>query len=216
MTAMKMPKRSESVFQELAVVIDATAGQPLVVESASGRFEARRAASCLLAPEVEDQVLVAVPSQGPVYVLAVLERTSSQSLRLELDAEAELVCRGPLTVFSPEKIELRAGREVGMKAHTVRTMAAETHVHTDRLSIVGRLLEANTQHVKGVLGMVDTVLDRLTQKVKSSYRYVEELDMTRAGDVDMRAQSSLSVRGKNAFVSADELVKVHADQIHLG
>ena len=207
---------SEGVFHEVGRVVAAGPGSALEVESVSGRFEARRAASCLLAPAPRDEVLLAVPISGPLYVLAVLRRESDEPLRLCLDDDASITCAGQLSLFAADRLDLRAGDEVATTARSVNVTAVETTVSTDRLSLVGRLVEAHASHLKGVLGTVDTVLERLSQKVKSSYRYVEGLDMTRAGEVDLRARKTMNLRGKNAFMSAEDLVKMQGEQIHLG
>jgi hypothetical protein len=63
---------------------------------------------------------------------------------------------------------------------------------------------------------VDSVLTRLTQRAKRVFRFVEEIDQTRAGTVDMRAQNLIAIRGENAVISARVLAKVDGEQIHLG
>ena len=63
---------------------------------------------------------------------------------------------------------------------------------------------------------MDSVTERWTQKTKRSYRFVEEMDITRAQEIDTRASGTLSMRGKNAITTAEELVKMDGRQIHLG
>ena len=65
-------------------------------------------------------------------------------------------------------------------------------------------------------GLVDTVMERISQKVKRSYRLVEECDYLRSGEVDYRADKNMSLHGDNTMVTAKELVKVDGGQIHLG
>jgi hypothetical protein len=205
----------KGVFQETGTVVE-VGESGVVVETPSGRFPALCAVSCLVAPAEGDRVLVAVPPLGELYVLAVLARTSQAPLVLRLDTSTAIECAGELSILGTEAVELRSPGEVRTTAKVARTTAVEAVIATDRLSVVSRLVEANAQHVKGVLGIVDTVLDRLSQRVKNSYRFVEELDLTRAKSVDLRASETVHVRGQNAFMTADDLVKMQAQQIHLG
>jgi hypothetical protein len=62
----------------------------------------------------------------------------------------------------------------------------------------------------------DTILTRLTQRAKRVFRFVEEIDQTRAGTVDLRAENLIGIRGENAIISARVLAKVDGEQIHLG
>jgi hypothetical protein len=207
-------KAPSSVFQEIGTVV--AADDELMVQTASGRFSASCAVSCLLAPELDDEVLVAVPTSGPLWVLAVLARPTEAPLRLRLDTDASVECAGQLSLFAVDKLELRSPKEVQTTATRVSTVAVDATVATENLSIVARVVEANTEKIKGVLGMVDTVLERLSQRVKRSYRFVEEIDMTRAKEIDIRAEDTVHFRGRNAFMSAEDLVKMQAQQIHLG
>lgn len=204
-----------SVFQETGVVVDAPDGD-LVVETGSGRFSAAVAVSCLVEPVVDDHVLLAVPPTGELYVLAVLGRRSSEPVRLRIDGDAAIQCAGKLSVFAADTIALQSPSEVSLTSAKVTTTGIETTISSERLSVVSRLVEAHSDQVKGVLGFVDTVLERLTQRVKRSYRFVEEIDMTRADAVDIRADKTVNLRGKNTFMTAEEVVKMMGEQIHLG
>jgi hypothetical protein len=62
----------------------------------------------------------------------------------------------------------------------------------------------------------DSVFDRLLQRVKRSYRFVEEHDQVRAAQIDYVAQNNASLRGENTLITAKDLVKVDGEQIHLG
>ena len=63
---------------------------------------------------------------------------------------------------------------------------------------------------------LDSVLDRFSQRVKRSYRTVEETDQLKAERIDYTASSTMSLHGENALVTAEQLVKVDGEQIHLG
>lgn len=210
------PNLSRPVFQELGHV-RAIVGPRLTVETAAGTFDALRAASCLLAPSPGDEVLVAVPPRGELWVLAVLRRADEAlpcSLRVEGDLELD--ASGTVALRGTGGVELRTPHEVSIAAGRMRVNAVHTALHSEELSYVGRLVTAHAQTVKSVLGTIDTVVDRLSQHIKRSYRFIEEMDVTRAEEIDARAASTMTFRAKNAFMAAKDLVKIDGEQIHMG
>jgi hypothetical protein len=70
--------------------------------------------------------------------------------------------------------------------------------------------------VKTIASAIERVAERVTERVKRSYRFVEDADTLKAGRIDYAADSALTMRAKNAIVAAEELAKVDAEQIQLG
>ena len=89
-------------------------------------------------------------------------------------------------------------------------------VAVQEIGFFGRLLQAEVAKVALVAQEVDSVVTRLSQRAKRVFRFVEEIDQTRAGTVDIRAQSLLGLRAENAVISARVLAKVDGEQIHIG
>ena len=58
--------------------------------------------------------------------------------------------------------------------------------------------------------------ERISQRVKRLYRHVEDFEQLRADKVDYVANKTMSLRGQNTLMTAEELVKVDGEQIHLG
>jgi hypothetical protein len=62
----------------------------------------------------------------------------------------------------------------------------------------------------------DSLFERVSQRVKRSFRTVEDIDQVRANKIDYASESTLALRAENAVVHAEELMKVDASQIQLG
>ena len=60
------------------------------------------------------------------------------------------------------------------------------------------------------------MFERVTQRVKRSFRFVEDADTVKAGRIDYAADTALTMRAKNTIIAAEELAKVDAEQIQLG
>ena len=204
----------QQTHQETGVVTGASASG-FAVGTASGQYQAQRALSCLVSPEVGDSVLLAVPPRGDIYVLAVLDRAGETALTIASERDIALRTRGTITMTAADTVETRA-REVHTTAHRVETSATEGLVSIGKLELVSGMVSANVRAAKAVLGTLDTVLERVSQHVKRSYKIVEELELTRAREVDLRVERCLKMRSQNTLMDAEQIVKVQAEQVHLG
>ena len=214
--AVRKVESCPEVVQEIGTVVAAGEGEWTVM-SGGGHHQARRAVSCLVTPEAEDEVLLALVGDRRAFILAVLERREGSAIRLEADGDVALRLRkGRFSVAAQEGIDLATAKEASVVAGALRVNTSDASVRFDRLGYLGRFVQAEVERVKLVAGSLDTVLDRLWQRVKRSYRYVEEVDHVRADQLDYAAKKNAHIRGRNTLVTAEELVKVDAEQIHLG
>ncbi|MCC6875173.1 MAG: DUF3540 domain-containing protein [Sandaracinaceae bacterium] len=203
-------------FQETGCVVRTGNGRALV-ETSSGELDARLAASCLVEPEVGDTVLLAVPARGDLYVLAILERAAPEApLRIRSDCDVSIESSGVVSLSGTQGVRARSAHTLELAAKKLAVSAIDGMVSIDRLGVVGRFIETHADTVKTVLGTFDSFLERFSQHVKRSYRFVEEADVTRARQIDTRAQETMTMRGRNTFLSAEELMKLDGEQVHLG
>jgi len=178
------------------------------------RHSMKRARSCLLVPQQEDVVLFSGERGGVLYVLAVLEREDEET---ELSVEGRLSIKGrSCQVRALESIELRAGSKVSVASTEVEVRAHRGEAFFGALGLVGRRLSVEVERVRSVAVHVDRLVDSVRERVKNSYRTVEELDHTRAGSIDIAAEGTARVHGRHTLVGADALVKINGPQVHLG
>lgn len=211
-----MVQRVGRVVRRLSAVFE--------VETAEGSVTARRAVSCLVEPEVGDKVIIVVPEvsargdeRGRRYILAVLER--------EEGAAVALACEGDLSIRAPHgRCTVAAGAGVDLLSQGAVTVTAGSFdlksehatAFIERLSVVGAAVEVQMAKVKVFGESIDTVAERVTQRVKRSYRWVEELDQLKTSTLDMAAKTLMRLHGKNTVVTSEDLVKVDGGQIHMG
>ena len=204
------------VFQEGGAVLRLE-GPCILVETTSGTYRARRAVSCLVAPEPGDRVLVAALEDGTVYVLAILEREAGHATAISVDGDLTVqLPNGRFSVAAQEGMNLISGKDVAIVTGGLEVNAVRGSFAVEHLSFLGTFLQANIEKAKLVAGSLDSSLDRLSQRVKRSYRFVEEIDQVRADQIDYAAKKSLSLHARNAMVTAEELVKLDGEQIHVG
>lgn len=212
--AKRIQPRIEVVEEVCSVSL--VEGPSFVVRSPSGELRTKRAASCLVAPEPEDRVLVA-RAGGEAWILAVLERSECAPLRIEVDGDVSLRApSGSFTVAAQEGIALVTAKDASIVAEGLSVQAGEGRVHLGALSYLGRWVRSEVERVQTVAGVLDQLLDRFSQRVKRSYRFVEGLDVVRAGQIDQTAEGNLRMHGRHAIVTANQLVKMDGEQIHVG
>lgn len=205
----------EDLYQDLGTV---AAGEKnkLLVRNDTGLFHARRAASCLIEPETGDLVLFCAAG-GVVYILAVLERKGRSAATISLDGDINIqLDSGRLGINAVEGVDLASARKISMTSPELEVKAAAADLTVSQTSFTGAILQASLEKIKLFAGSFDSLLERFYQRVKRSYRFVEETDQVRADNIDHRAEKLLNFRGKNAVVNARELVKIDGDQIHFG
>ena len=64
--------------------------------------------------------------------------------------------------------------------------------------------------------MIETFAEHMLSRSRRSSLFIEESDQIRAGDIDHRAEGTLQMRAQTMFMTADTVVRVDADQIHMG
>ena len=207
---------SAPTTHETGVVI-AVDAHGFTVRTDAGDFTARRAVSCLVQPEPDDVVLLAVVPRRACYVLAVLERSPGAAARLVTDGDLDIhVGRGKLNLMAQHGVAVVTGATIDVAAGALTVQAGEGAVTFGALSVLSDVVRAELAEVKLEAGAVEAVVERVIERVKRSYRTVEEFDHLRAGVIDYAARETLKLRGDNAVVTATELVKVDGAQIHLG
>ncbi|MGK3995281.1 DUF3540 domain-containing protein [Sorangium sp. So ce1024] len=207
--------RPEAATQEVGRVVRAADGA-FVVASGAAELEARRAVSCMVEPEADDVVLVSVVPGRGAYILAVLERQGRDvSVVLDGDLRVKLP-GGRFVVGAAEGVTIASGKEVGVVAGEVKVNARLGSLFVESLSYVGTAVQAEIERAKVKAAALDASVERVVERVKRVYRFVEELEQLRAERVDYVARKNMSLRGENTLVTAEELVKLDGAQIHLG
>ena len=206
----------DPVLQDMGTISEVD-GAVFVVRTPSGDVAAGRAASCLLEPRAGDRVLLVGCRRGGYYILAILTREDGARAALTVDGDLEIrLPTGRLVMAAQEGLELVSPKDTTITSGTVSVNAAGGSVAVGRLSFLGTLLQAEVETVKLLAARFDSVVERVSQRLQRSYRSVEESDQVRARRIDYAAKDTMVLHAREAIVTAEGLVKVDGDQIHLG
>lgn len=217
-----MNRTSNATRESLQAMIDPATvlcreGARFGIKTQAGRVLASRAVSCLVLPEPGDRVLAAeLPGEG-WFILAVLTREGVSAV--SVCAEGDLRIQAPhgrVSVAAEAGVDLVSTSTVSVTAAQVEMRAARGNVVIDALGFVGTAVVAQLDKVDVVARAMERTVERVTERVKRAYRFVEEIDQLRAERIDYVAKKNMSLRGQNALVTAQDLVKVDGAQIHMG
>lgn len=207
---------ARTVFQEFGELVAESSGG-LRVRTALAEVVAQRAVSCLVAPRVGDRVLVAMEEDGDNFVLAVLARETSGTTTIAVEGDLDLRApQGKVTIVAREGVDIAASAPVRITASAVDIAAVEGRLAFQLLDVFGAVVKAELGKVKALASTIDSVLERVSLRVKRSYRTVEEVDQVRAQQIDYVAKTTARLHGENTLITAEDLVKLNADQVHLG
>lgn len=214
MRAATQHQLADDVIQEIGAIAAIEDGR-FVIEG-NGRFRAKRAVSCLVEPEVGDEVLFAGRSSGDLYVLAVLERKAAGAVLVRAPGDLTIKADGRIAIASPEGVDVVTSKNIALTGGGIEVRAGHGHVFVRHLDFIGEKLVGEVEALKVVSGKIERIAERVIERVKRSYRFIEEMDQLRAGQIEYVAEETMRLKGENAFVQADKLAKVDGDQIHLG
>lgn len=205
-----------TVRQEVGRILQPI-GSAYVVAVGHRRFQAKRAASCLVVPRRNDRVIVASGSNGPSYILAILEQDDTSSSELDLRGDATIrASSGQLRIASADGVEIVSPKDVSVTAKGFNLRAAGASLLVDTLEHFGNRVLTDVQQLRVKVTALDTVAERISQRAKRIYRNVEDLEHARVGQLDFAAKNNLRMHAKNALLTALSLVKVDGEQIHMG
>jgi len=201
--------------QEAGTVL-AVEGRSAWVEQAGRVHKARVAFGCLVRPETGDEVATQLVN-STVWITAILERPG--------DAPVQIITQGDLSIVSAAgNVSLAACRGVRLDAGEIFELAAsalEIQAGTGRFLIdewlqFGKRAVYHVEKIRCIAQVLEHFAETWLSRVRSSMRLVAESDQLQAGAIDHRADTTWQLQAKTALVSADDLVRLDAAQIHMG
>jgi len=187
-----------------------------VIDISSGTVRGRRAASCLLMPEVGDTVAWLNTTGDEGYIFAVIERGIQGVQRLSIRGDAVLdVEGGSLAIRSRESLHLQT-RLLSTDSEELRLTSQKSTVIFGILEGFGDTCRATLNQLQLIGKQMSSVFERVTHTSQHSQRFVEGMDMVQANTMDYRAQQLMSLESENVLTNGSRLVKTRGGQIHLG
>ncbi len=185
------------------------------VETSRGLHKAKKSVSCLIEPLISDEVLLLSNRNGKSYILSVLER--------ERGVKSDIIFKGDVSIkvkngdldFVAQKLDLK-GNDIALASEglDIRSLRGKASIHD--FTFLGRVFRGNINAVKIISQTMSSITERLIQKARHSYRWVEGLEQVKAGRLSYFARESIFLKGKRSSLLAEKKVRIDAEKIHLG
>jgi hypothetical protein len=188
-----------------------------MVHGTSGVFVATEAFSCLVKPQAGDKIMYTRDPEGGCYILAILERPTGSDALLSFPGDVTVQSKkGNVSITAASGIDLATGSTISMRASEVSVSAVNGRLNVLDLQAIGDSFTGTLNRVHLISDAVDVVAQRVTQRLKSCYRWVEEIEHIMAGQMIHKVSNLFSVRARQTAITAKDDVKIDGERVHLG
>ena len=211
------PTRDEARTGVVGRVVSKVSGSWQVTTEDGADTRANAAASCLLQPRPGDRVLLFCTGQQS-WILAILERSESRADNV-IETDGPLTVRsrtGSVSLAAETRLAMTGRSRIEMESPSVGVRAGLLNLVARRADWLAGRVEGKFDSLQLVGKLVQSVFDLVRQKSRASYREVESFDQVRSGQIDYRADHTMSLKARNIVGKADDLARVDGRQIHIG
>jgi hypothetical protein len=179
-----------------------------IVEHEQRGWQCRLAASCLLAPQIGDEVMIA-GHEHHLWLLAVLTRADPQlPFSLNVAGALDIAAQGDLTFACPGRLALQS--------QTLNIGAEQGECHIDDLRYHGKSVSAGVASCSIVGKSMETVWHTVVAISHRLLRKVTQTEHVRVGQWDCEARDYARIHGKQLIVTSEAITKLDSEQIHVG
>jgi hypothetical protein len=168
-------------------------------------LSAQRAGGCLLAPETGDEVLIADNGER-AFILSVLTR----------EGDMGSIVLPATSTIEGEEITFTARRGMNMEAPRISLTGILGEVKLKGVSLISQWCDARIQKITTTAEIWNRVVGRLNERIRDSYRRIENTEQTTAGRIRTIVKGRFSLSSKNAALTAEEEVNLDGKKIHIG
>lgn len=188
-----------------------------VVQGAAGTFAATVAFSCLLKPMAGDKVLYTRDTDGSSFILSILARPTGPDAVVSFPGDVVVeAAKGRVMIAGADGIDMSTSSTLTMLAADLNVAAASAHLNIADTQAAGDSFTGTLNKVRLFSDAIDVVAKRVTQRVKTSFRWVEQIEHVTAGQMLHSVRNLFSVRARQTAIKAKDDVKIDGKRVHLG
>lgn len=211
-TSMMPRAESETTLEHATVKAITPAG--LIIHGSFGVASARKAAGCLLEPEVGDRVLASYTG-AESYILMVLKRAHGTPARLDVSGELEIGA-DLLSLSGRAETRINGAERLHLSGQKVATVGDVAEFSARRVSVAGEEGHAVFRDARLSSRKVEVVAERVAQVAQQVIRRVEEVETLSIGNLVQRVRENWLVRSKRTSVTASGDMHIDGERIHMG
>ena len=176
---------------------------------------AQKADGCLLTPELHDLVLLSEDGGNDGFILNVLVKSGRRSAILIPGAGEITSGEGELSLTA-NTIAVQAAEGASFAAPEVSFTGVTAKASFLSFSFIAQILEARIGKAATMIETLDMVCGRLTERLKTSFRWIENFEQIKAGRISTIVKERFAVRARHASVLTEEEVSIDGRKIRLG
>jgi hypothetical protein len=168
-------------------------------------------------PGLGDLALISGPVPEQTYLIAIIRQADASVARLEVAGDLLMASSsGDVTMSAAGSVALKGGQSLNLDSEGLALRTRHAQLTVDDLDYLGVRANAAVGHATLLLHAFEVVADRISQVARSVFRLTRETEQLRAGHLDCQAEHTARLHADNTLVTGKNLVKVDADQIHMG
>lgn len=180
----------------------------IVVATGEAPARASRAASCLVAPEPGDTVLLCTTGTD-TFVVAVLSRAAPSDLSLT-PADCDRL------VLSADGVRLAAGSELEVSAPSLAVHVRAARMVADVATLLGRLITLAGERLRTTVDVQETAARLQSAKLGTRISIVDGSDVHEAATVSQRVAGTLTSHAGAAVLTAATDIRLDAQRVSVG
>jgi hypothetical protein len=173
---------------------------------------------CLIRPKQGDKVLLSLDGSGQGYILSVLERELAGD-RTDMDFQGNVclnVKQGDFVIQSDRDISLISNNHLHCASDEFSISARRGKALVNTMTLVGHAVSTQVERITAVALNVEHTFRRFTQRLENAFRFIKDHEEIQTKSTRYLVDDLMAVHTKNTDLTSEEIVKINAEQIHLG
>ncbi|MGH8371422.1 MAG: DUF3540 domain-containing protein [Gammaproteobacteria bacterium] len=214
---VKVFESDQSVLGMETGIVSRQEADAWIVKIAWREICAAQAVSCLVEPQVGDKVVL-YSDQDASFILHILSRPDETATRtITLGKGATLAtAAGEISIMAGKGINAVTPGHVNLMSSQLMITSREADSTVSHWRSHSEIAEIESASFKLKTVSFEMRADRLLQRIKNCFRWIEELDQLKAGQLFYDIKNVLTMRGKHSVIMAEEELKLDGERIHMG
>ncbi len=187
-----------------------------IVQAESGTCTAKKAVSCLVAPEIGDKVLCVLLASGASSILAILERKQSHTTHLKFDGDLDISSSNSIRLVANERLNAFSGNKMSFDSSDLSIRSKIVSALFNKLNVTGEEANHSIGKIRILAKYMESVSETSRQIMNNSFRLVSGLESVKAGEILQTVKNHFKVQSKQATILAEDDARVNAKRVHLG
>jgi len=185
---------------EYASVISVTEQGYILKPENGSSIIAQQAFGCPFTPIKDDFVMFVRSANRGIFIVNILQRKHAQCALIE----------------NEHGISLQSGQKIDISASDINMTSTNTQVTSQQYSHTSQKLDIKSESTQFYSRTVESISERLVQKVRDSFKVIERLEQVNAQDIIQNIKNAFIQRSRQVDISAKSDVKINGERIHMG